>query len=103
MIAVLRPEQIQAIVSVAEQLEDKGLVGDSRVLRALVSEFVSGPQEVSRPSRRGSSKLRPRRPVTGYETGFCPGDGIEPATFTLSTKRWFRHSGCVRLSRTRRR
>lgn len=47
MMAVVTPEQVETITSVAEQLEGKGLVEESRALRALVAELESGPQEVS--------------------------------------------------------
>lgn len=73
MVAVVRPEQVETITSVAEQLEGKGLVEESRALRALVAEFASGPQEVAASTAARILEVTPQTIRNWVRGGILPG------------------------------
>lgn len=73
MVAVLRPEQVEAIASIVEQLEGKGLTEESRRLRDLLAEFESGPQEVSASTAARILEVTPQTVRNWVRGGVLPG------------------------------
>lgn len=73
MVAVLKPEQVETIVSVANELEGKGLVEESRRLRDLLAEFEKRPKEVSASTAARILEVTPQTVRNWVRGGVLPG------------------------------
>lgn len=86
MVAVLRPEQVETIASVAERLESKGLAEESHALRSLVAELESEPQEISPSSAAQILYVTPQTVRNWVRAGVLPGRQDQNGRFYIPVK-----------------
>lgn len=86
MVAVLRPDQVETIASVAKRIASKGLVEESRALQTLVAEFESEPQEISPSVAAQILYVTPQTVRNWVRAGVLPGRQGRNGRFSIPVR-----------------